>query len=71
MAADLVRGDLLEVGCGEGRGIDWLLPKVTSYSAIDKIAPVIEILKTKYPVGKFYAEIFRHFPLFEDNSFDS
>ena len=26
LAVDYVQGNLLEVGCGEGRGIDWLLP---------------------------------------------
>lgn len=71
VAADLVNGDLLEVGCGEGRGIDWLLPRVKSYSAIDKIAPVIEKLKAKYPVGKFYSGNIPPLSVFEDNSFDS
>ena len=48
-----VYGKLLEVGCGEGRGIDRLLPKVESYFAIDKIEPVIAILKEKYPKIQF------------------
>jgi 2-polyprenyl-3-methyl-5-hydroxy-6-metoxy-1,4-benzoquinol methylase len=71
VAAELVKGDLLEVGCGEGRGIDWLLPKIKSYSAIDKIASVIETLKAKYPAGKFYSGNIPPFSVFEDNSFDS
>ncbi len=71
VAAELVNGDLLEVGCGEGRGIDWLLPKIKSYSAIDKIAPVIEKLKTKYPAGKFYSGNIPPLAAFTDNSFDS
>jgi hypothetical protein len=29
------------------------MPKVKSYSAIDKIEPIIESLKKKYPQGKF------------------
>jgi ubiquinone/menaquinone biosynthesis C-methylase UbiE len=71
VANELVSGDLLEVGCGEGRGIDWLLPKIKSYSAIDKIAPVIEKLKVKYPAGKFYSGNIPPLSVFEDNSFDS
>jgi ubiquinone/menaquinone biosynthesis C-methylase UbiE len=70
LAADLVKGDLLEVGCGEGRGIDWLVPKCKSYSAIDKIESVIDKLKTKYPNGKFKSGNLPPLP-YEDNSFDS
>jgi ubiquinone/menaquinone biosynthesis C-methylase UbiE len=71
LAADMVTGHLLEVGCGEGRGIDWLLPKVTSYSAIDKIEPVIKILQKKYPTAKFYSGNIPPLSVFPDNSFDS
>lgn len=71
VARDFVSGNLLEVGCGEGRGIDWLLPKVASYSAIDKIEPVIESLKKKYPQGKFISGNIPPLSVFETNSFDS
>ncbi len=71
LAADMVTGHLLEVGCGEGRGIDWLLPKVTSYSAIDKIEPVIKTLQKKYPTAKFYSGNIPPLSVFDDNSFDS
>ncbi len=70
LAANLVKGDLLEVGCGEGRGIDWLVPKCNSYSAIDKIAPVIDKLKAKYPQGKFISGNLPPLP-YNDNSFES
>jgi len=70
LAQDQVKGDLLEVGCGEGRGIDWLIPKVTSYSAIDKIAPVIELLKQKYPGAKFISGNIPPLAAYPDNSFD-
>jgi ubiquinone/menaquinone biosynthesis C-methylase UbiE len=66
-----VKGDLLEVGCGEGRGIDHLLPSVRSYTAIDKIAPVIEQLQKKYPQGKFLSGNIPPLSSFSDNSFDS
>jgi len=37
ISGGIVKGDLLEVGCGEGRGIDRMLPHIKSYSAIDKL----------------------------------
>lgn len=49
----MIAGDLLEVGCGEGRGIDLMLPHVKSYSAIDKLSSAIEGLRHRYPSGKF------------------
>lgn len=71
LAPDYVKGNLLEVGCGEGRGIDWLLPAITSYTAIDKIAPVIEQLQKKYPQAKFLSGNIPPLSVFADNSFDS
>ena len=47
LAQDFVQGDVLEVGCGEGRGIDLLIDKSKSYTAIDKIEPVIDQLRKK------------------------
>lgn len=71
VASDLIKGNLLEVGCGEGRGIDWLLPKVQHYTAIDKIAPVIEGLKRKYPQAVFYSGNIPPLSVFKSDSFDS
>lgn len=70
VAEDHIRGDVLEVGCGEGRGIDRILPMAMSYSAIDKIEDVIGRLKKKYPTGKFYSGNIPPFAPFADNSFD-
>ncbi len=70
VAADYVQGDVLEVGCGEGRGIDWVINRVSSYSAIDKIAPIIESLKVKYPKGIFHSGNIPPLTPFSDNSFD-
>jgi SAM-dependent methyltransferase len=71
LAPEYVKGDLLEVGCGEGRGIDWLLPAVNSYTAIDKIAPVIQRLQEKYPQSKFLRGNIPPLSAFAANSFDS
>jgi SAM-dependent methyltransferase len=69
-AVPFIKGDLLELGCGEGRGIDWIAPKATSYSAIDKIEPVINKLMSKYPQHKLIAGHFPPFP-YPDGSFDT
>lgn len=50
---EYVKGDVLEVGCGEGRGVSLLLENASSFTAVDKIKPVIDDLKTKYPAGTF------------------
>jgi ubiquinone/menaquinone biosynthesis C-methylase UbiE len=70
LAQDKVQGALLEVGCGEGRGIDWLLPKVSSFSAIDKIESVVETLRKKYPACHFVSGNIPPLSSFKDNSFD-
>ena len=32
-----IRGDVLELGCGEGRGIDLINQKAKTFTAVDKI----------------------------------
>jgi SAM-dependent methyltransferase len=65
-----IKGDLLEVGCGEGRGISWLVPYVKSYSAIDKIESAVEELRRKYPAARLTAANLPPLP-YDDDSFDS
>jgi len=69
VAVDKVHGNLLEVGCGEGRGVTWLMPKVEKFSAIDKIAEVVEGLKKKFPQGNFISGNIPPLP-YDDNTFD-
>src|SRR5260221_4600624 len=69
LAAEKVHDNLLEVGCGEGRGINWLLPKVENYSAIDKIANVVDGLKKKFPEANFLSGNNPPLP-YSDNTFD-
>lgn len=70
VAEDYIKGDVLEVGCGEGRGIGLVLPKARSYSAIDKIEDIIGKLREKYPTGKFFSGNIPPLSPFADNSFD-
>ncbi len=69
-AKQWIGGDMLEVGCGEGRGIEYLLPSVKSYSAIDKIESAIEDLRRRFPTGNFVAGNLPPLP-YPDSAFDS
>lgn len=53
VAKDYVHGGLLEVGCGEGRGVALLMDHAAHYTAVDKIQPVIEGLRLRHPAGRF------------------
>lgn len=70
VAHQWVKGSLLEVGCGEGRGIEWLVPHITTYAAIDKIASAIEKLKQRFPQGNFVSGNLPPLP-YKDGTFDS
>lgn len=69
-AVPYIKGDLLELGCGEGRGVELLAPLAESYRGIDKIEEVISSLAEKYPNYTFKSGVFPPFD-FEDNSFDT
>ena len=66
-----ISGDLLEVGCGEGRGVEELLPLASSYIGLDKIGEVISMLKIKYPGVDFRQVVIPPFSEFKENSFDT
>jgi ubiquinone/menaquinone biosynthesis C-methylase UbiE len=70
VAEGYVKGDLLEVGCGEGRGIERLMPLVSSYSAIDKIESALVKLRQRYPSGQFISGNIPPLKPYSDNSFD-
>ncbi len=71
LAKPYIKGDLLELGCGEGRGVELLAPLADSYLALDKIDEVIQSLKEKYPDVAFEQAVFPPFSGLNDNSFDS
>jgi len=65
-----IKGELLELGCGEGRGVELLAPLAESYTGIDKIKSITEVLSEKYPTYTFSDGVFPPFP-YADNSFDT
>src|SRR5699024_6899802 len=71
VAKPLIKGDLLEIGCGEGRGIRQLAPLAESYTGIDKISEVIDSLNQQYPEHTFTQANIPPISEFPDNHFDS
>jgi len=70
LAKDHVKGNMLEIGCGEGRGVALLHSYVDAFTGIDKIAEVINRLSSSYPEATFKQTVIP--PLdFPDQSFDS
>lgn len=70
-AAKYVNGDLLDIGCGEGRGLHYLRDKVNSYTGIDKNPIVLEGLRKQYPDDRFLQMNIPPFAGLEDNTFDT
>jgi len=71
IAGDYVYGDVLEVGCGEGRGVPILINHSKSFTAVDKLGEVMQDLQVKYPSGKFLSMNIPPFRELMDNSYDS
>jgi ubiquinone/menaquinone biosynthesis C-methylase UbiE len=70
VARDYIQGDVLEVGCGEGRGVHVLIAEAKTFTAVDKIKPVIDDLQKKYPQGKFISMNIPPLEGLPDNAFD-
>ena len=70
MAQDYIHGNVLEVGCGEGRGVSAILEKASGFTAVDKIKPVIDELQKKFPTGKFMAMNIPPLSGLPDNTYD-
>lgn len=66
-----ITGDLLEIGCGEGRGVAELIPLAASYLGLDKIHEVIETLQKKYPGISFEQAVIPPFTSVGDETFDT
>lgn len=71
VAQNYVHGNLLEVGCGEGRGVALMMQKTTGFTAIDKIQSVVENLQKKHPAGNFIRMNIPPFGGLASDTFDS
>jgi 2-polyprenyl-3-methyl-5-hydroxy-6-metoxy-1,4-benzoquinol methylase len=69
-AKDYVQNHVLEVGCGEGRGVGLLMENSTEFTAVDKIDAVIKELQRKYPQGIFKRMNIPPLNGLDSNSFD-
>lgn len=54
-AARLVSGNVLEIGCGWGRGLELLTKAADQYTGIDKNEDLIAALSAEYPKATFIA----------------
>ncbi|MEN8249664.1 MAG: class I SAM-dependent methyltransferase [Bacteroidota bacterium] len=70
VACDFVKGNMLEIGCGEGRGVDLLQNLVENYTAIDKIQEVTDKLSEEHPEATFKQMVIPPID-FKDNEFES
>ena len=71
LAKNYIDGDVLELGCGEGRGIEVILKKSKTFTAIDKIKDAVDALSAKYPKHNFSSKLFPPMGYIEDKSFDT
>ena len=65
-AEKFISGDVIELGCGEGRGIDIILKQSKSFTAIDKISEVTDKLSKKYSDETFISSSFPPFKNIND-----
>src|SRR5690606_39132431 len=70
-ARPLVKGDLLEVGSGEGRGVNILLGAVKSYHGLDKIKEVIDKSRKDYPLASFEQAVIPPFQTIPPKKYDT
>jgi ubiquinone/menaquinone biosynthesis C-methylase UbiE len=70
-AQNYANGNLLEVGCGYGKGIEIFDGLITSYTGIDKNEKLLNQLKINYPQHKFICSAVPPFNGIEDNSMDN
>ena len=70
LSQEYISGNVLEVGCGEGRGVELIAPIADSFTGIDKISQVIENLKSKYSDGDFRQIVIPPFSGLADELYD-
>ena len=70
VAEPYIKGDVLEVGCGEGRGVEVLMRNAKSFTAVDKIEEALVVLRERFPDGKFMSMNIPPLSGLQDNSYD-
>jgi ubiquinone/menaquinone biosynthesis C-methylase UbiE len=68
--AKMISGNLLEIGCGTGRGVAVLAPSISNYTGVDKNEPLMTKLALEYPNFKFIDMFLPPLKGLADNSFD-
>jgi 2-polyprenyl-3-methyl-5-hydroxy-6-metoxy-1,4-benzoquinol methylase len=69
-AQPYLSGNILEVGCGTGRGLEILVNAADHYMGIDKYESLTSELQKQYPQATFQAMVIPPFAGLADNSFD-
>ncbi|UTA66251.1 bifunctional 2-polyprenyl-6-hydroxyphenol methylase/3-demethylubiquinol 3-O-methyltransferase UbiG [Emticicia sp. 21SJ11W-3] len=69
-AAKIIHGNVLELGCGWGRGVETLIEKCDHYTGLDKNEPLIEQLQAAHPRHTFRTADLPHLSAFKDSTFD-
>jgi 2-polyprenyl-3-methyl-5-hydroxy-6-metoxy-1,4-benzoquinol methylase len=70
-ARPYVKGNLLELGCGAGRGVDILVEEADQYTGVDKHKPLVDELQEQYPTAKFEAMFMPPLSEIADNTYDT
>lgn len=69
-AEPFIHGDVLEIGCGEGRGIGLLSQHATTFTAVDKLGDVLHELQNKFPSVRFISMNLPPLTGLQDNTYD-
>ena len=69
-AAQIVRGSVLEIGCGWGRGLELLTEAADHYTGLDKNDELITSLQREYPAATFIQANIPPLSTLNDNTFD-
>jgi len=70
LIAEKAYGDVLEIGCGEGYGLDYIYKNASSVTVIDKSKSVLDKIKKKYPKTIILNQKVPPLNNLKDNSFD-
>ena len=65
-----IHGNVLEIGCGEGYGLDLILEQTSALTVIDKSKHVLHTIKKKYPKITTIHQKAPPLKHLEDNTFD-